>query len=166
MRRLKKKNGFTLLEMMACVVTLIMITLICTAGLNMSVKSYNESLFSSNSQMLESMLHTSIGDVLRYADTVQTVGASGEVTFHNANFGVANAQFKLNSNGYLVLTNGGTDTLLIGSKVYADGLYMDGFTLAYDDAAKIFTGSYTIKSTVVSQTREVSFAFKSILESM
>lgn len=165
MKRLKNKHGFTLLEMLACVVTLIMITLICTAGLNLSVKSYNESLFVSNSQMLESMLHTSIGDVLRYADSVNVTETG--VTFHNGNFDVTEGYFKVNDKGYVILAGAGNmENLLVGSKAYADGLRVDSFQLAYDAATNVFTGSYTIKSTVVAQTRQVTFSFKSILESI
>lgn len=167
MQRLKQKKGFTLVEMLVCILTLLMIMLICTTGMNMAFKSYHESLFESNSQMLESMLNTTLGDVLRYSENI--VESNDSIMFRNVDFGVEQGQIKLDEagKGYLVLaTSDAEETLLLSTKVYVDGLFVEDFRLDYDADSKIFTGGYTIGSTIVSRKKEVLFKFKSILESV
>ena len=57
MRKIKNKKGFTLVEMLVCVVTLLLIGMIVSAGTNLAMFSLRESTFESNSQMLESTLN-------------------------------------------------------------------------------------------------------------
>lgn len=169
MQRLKKNRGFTLIEMLVCVLTLLLIMLICTTGMNMAVKSYHESLFESNSQMFESMLNTMLGDVLRYSENIVKDDGEDHILFRNFDLGIEQGQIKLDKEerGYLVIaTIEEQETLLVSSKVYVDGLFVEDFSLDYDMDTKIFTGSYVIGSTMVSRKKEVSFTFKSILESI
>lgn len=166
LRKLTARKGFTLIEMMACVLTLIMITLICTTGLNMAMKSYNESVFESGSQMLESMISTSVGDVLRYSSDVKE-DVPGVVTFDNAAFGVDDGRFVLDTDGHVLLEKNATQqVLLIGTGVYIDSMYIADFTLDYDDSTQVYTGGYKIKSEKTGQERTVSFTFKSFIESL
>ena len=164
-KKLSTRHGFTLIEMLACVLTLILITLICTTGLNMALKSYNESVFESGSQMLESMISTSVGDVLRYSYDIQ--GTGGAITFDNSAFGVDDGNFVLDSEGHLMLAKNATQqVLLVGTGVYIDSMYIADFTLHYNDSTLVYTGSYKIKSDKTGQEKTVSFTFKSFIESL
>lgn len=166
LKKLKSKKGFTLVEMMACVLTMTMIGLICTLGLNMATRSYNESLFESGSQMLESMVDTSVGDVLRYSYNVTVDGSKNVTSLSNATFDVTNGTVKLNAEGHLVLVKNaaGSEVLLIGDNVYAEDMYLENFILMYENC--VYTGHYTIKSKLTDQEKTINFTYKSILESI
>jgi len=81
MRKIRDKKGFTLIEMLACVVTLLLIGMIVSTGMNLATMSLRETTFESDSQMLESTLNMYIGDILRHATDVKE-DATG-VTFTN-----------------------------------------------------------------------------------
>ena len=165
MKKLKNKKGFTLIEMLACTVTLVLITLICTTGMNMATKSYNESMFESNSQKLEYMLNLSVGDILRYSHNITVNG--GTITFTNEVYGVYDGGLKLDGSGYFVLVkNAAKEAFVIATANYVDGLYVGDFSLTYDSATNIYTGNYKIKSNLTSQERLVEFTYKSIVESI
>lgn len=165
MKKLKSKKGFTLIEMLACTVTLVLITLICTTGMNMATKSYNESMFESNSQKLEYIVNLAMGDILRYSRDITVDG--GEISFTNDVYGVSEGGLKLDGDGYFVLVRNkelSTEAWLVSTMNYVDGIYITDFTLNYDTATCIYTGSYKIKSNLTSQERLVEFTYKSIVE--
>ena len=168
LKKLKSKKGFTLVEMMACVLTMTMIGLICTLGLNMATRSYNESLFESGSQMLESMVDTSLGDVLRYSYDVTVDGSNNVTGLSNATFDVTHGTVKLNAEGHLVLVKNaaGSEVLLIGDNVYAEDMYLADLVITYDATNYVYTGHYTIKSKLTDQEKTINFTYKSILESI
>jgi len=86
MKKIKSQKGFTLVEMLACVVTLILLAGICTTGTNLAMNSYNRSLFESNSQMLESTLSLYLGDILRHSQPkVETDPVTGVKTIKITN---------------------------------------------------------------------------------
>ena len=170
LKKLKSKKGFTLVEMMACVLTMTMIGLICTLGLNMATRSYNESLFESGSQMLESMVDTSLGDVLRYSYDIDVAadGSKRVTELSNATFDVTHGTIKLNAEGHLVLVKNaaGSEVLLIGDNVYAEDMYLADLVITYDATNYVYTGHYTIKSKLTDQEKTINFTYKSILESI
>ena len=166
LRKIKNKKGFSLIEMIVCVFTLTMIGLICTVGLNMATKSYNESLFESGSQMLESMVNTSVGDVLRYSYDVAVDGSNNVTSLSNATFGMNHGTIALNAEGKLVLVKSGSEVLLIGENVYAEDMYLTDFAVTYNPSTYVYTGSYKIKSKLTEQEKTISFTYKSILESI
>lgn len=164
MKKLRCKKGYTLIEMIVCVLTLVMIALICTTGFDMAMKSYNESLFESHSQMLESTINTYIGDILRYSHNAKN-NEDDTVTFGNSVYGVEAASFKINEDGHFVFVMSPTsEGLLLGANVYAENLYVADFWLTYDSAVCTYRGGYTIKSTVTDKDRIVSFAYRSIVD--
>ena len=73
MKKLKKnQKGFSMVEMLVCVVTLLLIGGICSTGMGISIKSFQESRFESDSQALESTLSLLFSDIFRYATEVNT----------------------------------------------------------------------------------------------
>ena len=169
-KKMASRRGFTLLEMLACVLTMILLALICTVGLNMAMKSYNESVFESSSQMLESMINTSVGDVLRYSYGVSDSGGGNGVSFSNRTFDVSSGRLVLDAEGHLMLQKDSTPesakVLLVGTGVYIESMYISDFVLEYDVDTCVYTGSYKIKSDKTGQEKTVSFIYKSFLESL
>ena len=170
-KKIKSKKGFTLIEMLACTVTLVLITLICTTGMNMATKSYNESMFESNSQKLEYILNLSMGDILRYSHDIDITTEVGKIFFTNEVYGVSAGELKLDESGYFVLVKNrlvtpAKEAWVVSTMNYVDGLYVEGFTLSYNTATNVYTGSYKIKSNLTSQERLVEFTYKSIVESI
>lgn len=170
MKKCKDKKGFTLMEMLVCVITLVIICLICTTGMNLALRSYSESMFESHSQTVEAMLDSAIGDLFRFSDNVSVNG--DEVVFTNSTYGVVQGSLTLNDEGYFVLKKDiNKEVLLLASSVYVDGMYIDISTddgrpwLTYDADTHVFTGSYKIKSKATTKVKDVNFTFKSVLES-
>ena len=172
-RKLKSKQGFTLIEMIMCVITLVMIALICTTGMNIAMKSYNESLFETNSQMLQDTINTALSDLLRNASnvSVETSGGTEFVKFDNKAYGVNKGHLKLGTstedNGYIKVVvkdvSGSEEKYLVSRKTYAGNLCIGSFTLRFDSGTGTFTGEYTIVSTVLTgMSRTVQFSYRSI----
>lgn len=170
MKKIKTKKGFTLVEMLACTVTLLLVCLICTTGMNLALKSYEQSIFESDSQMLESTLDTYIGDMLRYATkvTIDPDSADNIVEgFTNAAYQVYEGNFYIGTNGYLYCTinDNSTGALVVGKGNYAESLCVVDFELHFDDTTGIFTGKYTIGSTAsASLAKECTFTYRTIAD--
>lgn len=178
MRKIKENNGFTLVEMLACVVTLILICGICSAGMNLAVKSYNESMYESDSQMLESTLNLYICDILRHATKIETEeavlpDANGEKDvsgFTNVAYQIYGGTIKVmertdeGGGAFMVYeTKNNAGVMLVGENVYAGTLYVSDFKLKFNEEKGYFTGSYVIKSTVLEHaSRECVFTCRTI----
>ncbi len=170
MRKLGKSKGFTLVEMLACILTLLLICMLCTTGMNFAMKSYQESLFESDSQMLESTLNMYISDVLRHATSIEAEEDGRVTAFTNATYGIYEgtivaSERKDGTGGIFLLYTGeyGSGTLVVGEEAYAKTLYIEGFTINYDSTTGIFTGGYTIKSSALSDVeRECTFTCRTI----
>lgn len=165
MKKLKQNKGFTLVEMLACVVTLSLVCMICMTGTGLSIKSYNESRFESDSQKLEASIELVLGDILRYAEEI-TVNASDAVIFSNTEYGIVQGSLLVKNEKFAVKRKAeAEDTVALITPVsYADNLYIDGFQLSYNSTDKLFTGSYNIKSKVTNVVKSCTFSFRTIAE--
>ena len=187
MKKLKNQKGFTLMEMLICVVTLLILAGICSAGSNIAMNSYNRSLFESNSQMLESTLTQYLGDIMRHA-TLKTQditppegGVAGDIkaiqSITNKSYGIYDGWIDLETKPDA--TSVGTDTgrimvhktpddsvgmKLLNEKVYTKALKISGFKLEYDSSKQCIIGTYNIESTVVpGLARECSFKYRNLM---
>lgn len=172
MRKLREKNGFTLIEMLACVVTLFLIGMIVSTGMNLATMSLKETTFESDSQMLESTLNMYIGDVLRHATDVKQ-DATGVYFTNDAyyidegTFAIDLSKSEISGAGYLVCTSnldeeGSAGTMLANEKTYAGTLYIKDFTLSFDETKGVFTGSYVIVSSATDTTKTCEFSYRTI----
>lgn len=181
MRKMRTQKGFTLMEMLACVLTLLLVCLLCGTGLNIAAKSYNRSLFESNSQTLESTLTMFIGDILRYSTSVKTgepidtarPEEKSVAAFTNGAYEIYGGylcvplQEENNSGMFVIYKDASVEegTLMVGQNVYADSLYIEDFVLTYNEETKRFTGTYVIKSTILEDAvRQCEFTFRTIAE--
>ena len=180
MKKLRTNKGFTLIEMLACVITLLLIGMICSTGLNFALRSYNESVFESDSQMLSESVDMYIGDILRHSSSIEideltvkeNYGYKVE-QFNNIAYRVFNGNIEVSpmsdekTGGYLILTGDASlgNAYLVGIDTYAKTLYIDSFELYYDDTTGIFKGNYTIKSTILNDaSRNCSFSCRTIAD--
>ena len=178
MRKLKNKKGFTLVEMLACVVTLLLIGMIVSTGMNLAMASLRETTFESDSQMFESTMNTYIGDILRHAkvDKVETIGEKTVITFTNdayyidqGNFVIDTSSSGIEGAGYLVCTSerdgiGSAGTMVANKGTYAGTLFIKDFELNYDASKHVFNGSYVIVSNATTSTKTCEFSFRSIAD--
>lgn len=166
MRKLKQKKGFTLIEMLACTVTLILIGLICSVGMNLATISLRESTFESDGQMLESTLNMYLSDILRYSTEVKSDADGVVISFTSDAYYIDEGNFVIEE-GCLLCTSKlaleGTKGIMIANKgVYAQNLWVKDFVLKYDDEKGVFTGSYVIASNVTESTKTCEFSFRRI----
>ena len=170
MKKIKNKKGFSLTEMLVCVVTLLMVGSICATGTGMSVKSYQQSKFESESQSLKSTLETGIADILRFTSDVKSEGQN--VKFTNQYYQIEQGYIDVDAEGHFIVHQNGSATFaLVGSNAYAGDLYIvrdsandeEDFTLTYQN--NVFTGKYTIKSkTVNGLSKKCTFTYRTIAE--
>ena len=73
----RAKAGLTLVEMLCTVIIVLLFSVGLVNGMSLAVKSYQQSLMSSESQILVSTLTSIVSDELRYSGTV-TAPADGE----------------------------------------------------------------------------------------
>lgn len=174
MKRLKRQQGFTMVEMLVCVLLLLLISVMCSTGIGLAMQSYQASVYEADSQMLESTLNASLGDMLRHAGKVLPAEGGPVTGFSNTNQKIRGGRLEVKP---LTETNGGMlllyknakpdcePLLVISSKIYGDDLYIEDFELSFDKTTKIFSGKYTIKSRAISGVeKECEFAYRSIAE--
>ena len=114
MRKLKNNSGFTLIEMLAVVLILVILTMGIGRTMTAGIQIYRDAIFEADSATLAGILNTSLGDVLRYCeDITENPGtfedASGSLidkavvgfTFTNWEYGVEDAYF------YIPIQQGG-----------------------------------------------------------
>ena len=137
--------GFTLMEMLAVVVVLVILAAGMTTGLSTATRAYRKSLFVSDSEVLKSTLNTALGDILRYALYEQT-GENGIVYFSNEHYQVSSGGHFVLSEGKLHIETGSGDRIrVINSGAYT-GLVISTMTVAYDPYSQVYLGQYTITS--------------------
>ncbi|MBQ8519494.1 MAG: type II secretion system protein [Agathobacter sp.] len=177
MRKLKSKKGFTLIEMLACVVVLILIGGICSVGMNLATRSYNESVYESDSQMLEDTLNLYLCDILRHATSVQTEADENAeekdvISFTNVAYQIYDGHIEVSERKddkggtFLVYeSSNGHGAMIVGENVYAGTLYISDFVLKYNPEKKYFTGYYTIQSSVLENLEKTcEFTCRTIAE--
>lgn len=71
MRKLKNKSGFTLIEMLAVVLILVILTMGIGKTMDAGMQIYRDATFEADSANLAGILNTSLGDILRYSTEIQ-----------------------------------------------------------------------------------------------
>jgi prepilin-type N-terminal cleavage/methylation domain-containing protein len=112
-RKLADESGFTLVELLAAVVILMLLGLILNSGLQMAVHSYQTMTAQSETELLLSTLADAVTDELRYADDVTE--QNGVITYTSASFGEG-----------ISLTVSDGQAVAGGKKLLPDGAYGKG----------------------------------------
>lgn len=69
-KKLKSKSGLTLVEMMVSLMILVLLVVGMGPGMDVASRIYKDSTFESDSAMLARIVNNTMGDVLRYAESV------------------------------------------------------------------------------------------------
>ena len=170
MRKRRCQKGFTLIEMLACVVTLILIGLICTTGMNLASISLKETTFESDSQMLESTINMYLSDILRHATDVEVDANQTVVCFTNDTYYIDKGKLRADD-GYLVFStklslDETKGAMIVNESAYAGTLSIRDFVLKYDSEKGVFSGSYRITSSEIERTKLCEFSYRTIGEGL
>lgn len=151
MKKLKNKAGFTLVEMMAVVLILVILTMGIGKTMDAGMQIYRDAIFEADSASLAGILNTALGDVLRFSeDITENTGtfedASGslidravvEFVFTNWEYGAEDAYFHIPlqaggiSKGVLQMKSiSNTDIIeLVNTGAYPD-LVISNFEIQY-----------------------------------
>ena len=151
MKKLKSKRGFTLIELMATLLILVLLAMGIGVGMDAGTKIYQEATFESDSATLAGILNTNIGDILRYSQDVRLnessfSDAEGNTlspekvgfVFTNLEYGIQDAYFYTpiipggQSKGVLQLKNLKNATVmeLVNAGAYPD-LVISNFVITY-----------------------------------
>lgn len=152
----RRSPGFTLTELLAALLILVMLTVILSSGLPVAVKVYRESVFVSESEILASTLNTALGDILRYATDIQ--GADGPRFDTATDASIIDGSIAADD-GVLVIVkaDGSVDRPLLNKAAYTS-LRAEDFSLSFSGGS--FSGSYRLVSTQdPALAKEVVFAF-------
>lgn len=71
MKKLKKNAGFTLVEMLAVVLILVILTMGMGKTMDAGVQIYRDATFEADSATLSGILNTALGDILRYSTEIR-----------------------------------------------------------------------------------------------
>lgn len=173
MKKLKSNKGFTLVEMLACVITLLLLSAICGLGTDLAMQSYSESIFESDSQMLESTVDMYILDILRHAydpvtSEIENPDNPNEkeiVSFSNRSYGILHGNIDLvdepldTRRGRLVVYRNAEDTtgtIILSENVYTGNILITDFKLWYNEEEGYFSGTYTLSGN--GESRVCSFS--------
>lgn len=77
MKKLKRKSGLTLIEMIISILILVFMVIGIGPGMDTAAKIYRESTFDTDSAMLADVINNTMGDILRYAEDVDTKDLNG-----------------------------------------------------------------------------------------
>lgn len=111
MKKLKNNSGLTLVETLVALFILVMMIVGMDTVMDSSMRVYDEATFEADSSIMANIVNTALGDVLRYAEDVDTadgqafVDASGTNIPNNVQFVFTSYDYGMMS-GYFALKNG------------------------------------------------------------
>jgi prepilin-type N-terminal cleavage/methylation domain-containing protein len=154
--------GFTLMEMLAVIVVLVILAAGMMTGLSVATRAYRKSVFASDSEVLQSTLNTALGDILRYAAYERT-DDDGMVRFSNEFYQVTSDGYFVLSEGRLYIETGGSAGRIrvINSGAYTD-LVISAMTVMYDTIGQNYSGQYTIASSDGTLTKDCTFSYRTL----
>lgn len=184
MHRLHNKRGFTLVETLAAIIILVLLSGVVGVGVQTALKSYNTLTFASESDILSSTLYTALSDILRFSQWVppEDEDSASDDTVHftsSKKHGIVNGSLLVLQGKIAVdpenSANGGTNSegggaagnpdesesyyYLINAGAYSN-LRISDFKLEYKDG--VFSGYYIIENKGGTLQKKVEFAFRSL----
>lgn len=109
-KKLNGEAGFTLMEMLAATIILILLTLMLSTGLQMTVRNYQKIVALSEVDLLMSTAMDALADELRFAQRVNgSYGIPNDFTYVSNFFNKKEIRLDVDSNGQIVAMEiGGT----------------------------------------------------------
>ncbi len=156
-KKLFARGGFTLTELLASIVVLLLVSMMMVTGVNFALRTYQKSMAASEAQTLCSTLTVAISDKLRFCSNVTKDTSGGVQQIFIQNVGTVDEAFQL-KDGQVIL---GT-TKLLGAAAYPEGLQVSRLTLDYDTDSNIFTISLEIADKSGAPQSDTTFQVKRI----
>lgn len=159
MKKLRSSGGFTLMEVLASILILTFLIIGMGPGMKTALSVYRQSAFQSGSTALIGTLNATLEDVLHFAEDIEKSPEDGSVTFTNLDYGLQRAHFlcwtATDTDAPTIITvhDSRGDRPLLPAGSYPN-MQLTAFALAYENG--VFTVSYTIQSTVVDDSRDVT----------
>lgn len=155
----RQRQGFTLVETLMAALVIALLTGALMTGVTASAGIYSDARFLSESEILANTLNTALGDVLHFA-----VCDTEDAAFSNRSYGITDGHFLVQDGRLLLSPDASEDEeallSLVSSGAYTN-LKITAFSIQYDPAAALFTGTYTISGTE-RQSTTISFAFRAL----
>lgn len=167
-RKLNSRKGFSLLESMAALMIVSILTVGIVTCTNAASRIYYKSLFVSEGDILAATIDTALSDLLRFSSEITVKKKGDEISFTNANYSIIQGHLFL-KDGWLYINQ--TDTkldfaedapvaVLLNNGTYSS-MEISSFTLKYQDG--VFSGTYEIKSKKdEALTKDYSFNFRTL----
>ena len=180
MTKQRSKAGFSLLEMMAALMILVLMTAAMGTTMSAGLGIYREAIFESDSASMAGIINTSLGDILRYSMNVKenesypgnlkdtSLDSQGQYILQNQtgffftsiDYGIRDAYFHLStegggqSGGILQLRNlKNAETVeLVNTGAYPD-LKITAFTVTYVPKSATSRGGYFLIDYTISSTK-------------
>lgn len=148
----RRNSGFTLVELLAAIVVMAMISLIIGAGLSGGARTYRISTFESNGYVLRDTINTALAHDIRFCDTSRTA----KPTFSLSSGGTITT-----SNVYIAGSSTAQPSALLNESAYS-GLKITNFNAKWDNNYEVCSGSYNITDSSTTSPISVSFSYKNI----
>lgn len=163
MKKLRKSNGFTLIEMLVATLVLVLIAGAITVGMRTTSSVFWKHDFAASSDTLASTVNDALSDVLRYAE-YDGVSGDGTALFSNDEYNVSGGTFMLSQDGTnaasvgkLYIVDAADAKALVNVGTY-DSLGITDFSMTYADG--IYSGNYTV--TDGTESKSIDFAFRTL----
>lgn len=141
-KKLKNNRGFSLMEMLACIVVMLLVTGIISLTIQMGVKYFTKSVRDSESQVLCGALTTAVKEELEYATNVQAT-ASGYTYYSRARAHGSGCTIEPNADGQLSVKKGSVYYPLVGSESYSYNMTATGI-INWDSVNRVFSVTLNI----------------------
>ncbi len=164
-RKLNRRSGFTLTEMLAVVIILLLVSGVVAAGMPVAANAYTKVVDSGNAQVLISTVKTALREELSTATDIGT--ADGELTiYRSARYGVL-AKLSNGTDGIIHLdyvndSGGSLGSRPLVSTAAATGLSVEYKSIVYDNNGLFTVNELTVKkgSTVLAGEEGDSFQIR------
>lgn len=165
MKKLYDRSGFTLIEIMAALLIMVLLVVAMGTGMTSGMKIYRDATFEADSGSMSGIINTSLGDILRYSENIRiNQGTAGNPSagfvdsdgsyitkdrvgfvFTNYEYGVQNAYFHLSQGGdeegilLIKSLNNAKEPELVNTGAYPD-LMITEFEITYVPRGRDSTG--------------------------
>lgn len=166
-----RTKGFTLIETVVSMLIVVMLSLVIVTATRTALNVRSDEEYASESELLAATVNIALGDVLHFAQyTPGTEHSGGMPAFTNRGYGILKGHLLLKDGRFYINATDRDDndadaTLLslVSKGTYTSSTITD-FTMQYDEATQLFTGKYTIQGSRPHQTKEITFAFRTLNE--
>lgn len=145
-RPLRSSAGFTLVEMLAALIVVVLLTGVVATGVSAGMTMYKQTTFTSESEALSSTIDSALSGSLRYAQRTSD-GSAYTITYRSTPISSLSPESIVTTSGGKLYWGMGTDHPLLNDSAYTDCI-VSSITVApkASDGETVFDVTYTITS--------------------